>query len=70
MENYVTTIACNVCGEEINRNKLGYLDDYLKIEKRWGFGSEFDNEVHIINVCEACYKQLVKKLKINHNIGN
>ena len=70
MENYVADIVCNMCGKDINKNNLGYLDDYLKIEKRWGFGSGFDNEVHIMNICESCYKEFIKKLKINHSIGN
>jgi len=70
MEKYVTTIICNLCEKSININKLGYLDDYLKIEKRWGFGSDFDNEVHAINICEDCYKKFIKNLKVSYNINN
>lgn len=70
MKNYIDNVVCNMCQNEIKKNKFGYLDDYLSIKKRWGYGSEFDNEVHLINICNECYKKFIKKLKIHPNVDN
>lgn len=60
----VSNVTCNVCGEDIRRNKLGYIEDYLCIEKTWGFGSEFDGVNHSIDICQECYRELFDDLKI------
>lgn len=70
MKKNATIVYCNICSEKIKSNKFGYIEDYLNIEKRWGYGSEFDNEVHLVNICQSCYRELVKSLKIKPIIHN
>jgi len=68
-EKIIHDIFCNVCGKKIHKNKDGYFDDFLSIEKRWGYHSEFDNETHFIDICQACYKVLINNLKIKPDYG-
>ena len=50
-------IICNKCGKEINMEKGMYYQDALSVEKRWGYFSEKDNEVHTFDICESCYDE-------------
>lgn len=50
-------IICNKCGKEINMEKGMYYQDVLFVEKRWGYFSEKDNEVHTFDICESCYDE-------------
>ena len=58
-------LYCNMCKTKIPKNKFGYIDDHLHIEKRWNYGSIFDNEVHSIIICQACYGKIVDTLQIS-----
>ena len=53
----VDKIICNKCGKEIEIEKGIYHKDVLSVEKRWGYFSEKDNEVHIFDICESCYDE-------------
>lgn len=64
----ILNVKCNCCGKDIATDKFGYTSDYLSVEKRWGYGSTFDNEVHSFDICEDCYKKLIKEFKIPINI--
>lgn len=66
----IQKITCNICGEEIKLNDFGYFNDYLSIEKRWGYGSKYDNEVHKIDICESCYDKFMNTLAIEAEIEN
>ena len=50
-------IICNKCGKEILVEKSLYHKDVLTVEKRWGYFSEKDNEVHTFDICEECYDE-------------
>ena len=50
-------IICNKCGKEINMENGMYYQDVLSVEKRWGYFSEKDNEVHTFDICESCYDE-------------
>lgn len=58
----VTALVCNQCGircptsEETN-------SQFLHVDQTWGFFSAFDGEVHSFDLCQACYKKLVKSFK-------
>ncbi|GHU53280.1 hypothetical protein AGMMS49975_10920 [Clostridia bacterium] len=58
---YIEKVICNCCGEEIRKDKFGYFDDYISIEKTWGYGSEFDGETHVIDICSHCYGEWLLK---------
>lgn len=60
--NVIDKIICNKCGKEIKEA------DVLSVEKRWGYFSEKDNEVHHFDLCEQCYDEMVASFQIPINI--
>lgn len=61
----VYEVVCNYCGKPIAMHKShGVFDDFISIEKAWGYYSEFDNEIHKFDLCQECYKKLINKFKI------
>jgi ribosomal-protein-alanine N-acetyltransferase len=60
-----TKIKCNCCGQSIPRSEAKEpKQDYLKIEKKWGYFSNKDLEKHTINVCEPCYDKWITSFKL------
>ena len=57
-------IICNKCGKEIIISKGAPQEDYLEVEKRWGYQSNKDNQVDCFDLCEDCYDDFVKGFKI------
>lgn len=57
-------IICNKCGKEIIITKGVPCEDYLEVEKRWGYHSNKDNQVDCFDLCEDCYDELVGGFKI------
>ena len=39
-------------------------EDMLSVEKRWGYFSGKDNEVHRFDLCEDCYDRLIAQFVI------
>ena len=39
-------------------------EDVLDVEKRWGYFSKRDNEVHKFDLCEQCYDELIATFQI------
>lgn len=60
----VTKIICNKCGKEIAVENGIAREDVLSVEKRWGYFSEKDNEVHRFDLCESCYDEIVAAFQI------
>lgn len=54
------TYICNGCGKKINTDR----QDFLRIEKEWGYFSKKDMELHEICLCEECYDKLLSVLEI------
>lgn len=57
-------IFCNQCGKEITVKNGTPQEDVLTVEKRWGYFSGKDNEVHRFDLCEECYDRLVSRFRI------
>ncbi len=55
-------VVCNVCGEKIAH--ADYIDNYISVEKNWGYGSPHDGETHSFELCGKCYDELISKFKI------
>lgn len=55
--------CCNMCGKKIKETGLE-REDYLMIDKNWGYFSDKDGERHRIVLCETCYDMWIKSLKI------
>ncbi len=60
----VTKIICNKCGKEIAVENGIAREDVLSVEKRWGYFSGKDNEVHRFDLCESCYDEIVVAFQI------
>lgn len=54
----IDQIICNKCGKIIDDS------DALSVEKRWGYFSEKDNEVHQFDLCEQCYDEMIASFQI------
>lgn len=52
-------IYCNRCGKEIVRHMESAHEDFLHVEKKWGYFSGKDGESHSFDLCEACYDKLL-----------
>lgn len=61
----VKYVICNNCGENIDVKKYR---DFLSINKVWGYNSNYDNEVHHIEICQECYYNFISQLKIKPKI--
>ena len=51
---------CNGCGKKIN----GKEQDFLHVQKEWGYFSSKDMELHELYLCEECYDKLLSVLEI------
>ena len=51
-------IYCNSCGKRIVKNIGSQGQDYLHVEKSWGYFSGKDGERHSFDLCEACYDKM------------
>lgn len=60
----VDKIFCNKCGKEIKMENGILKEEILEVEKRWGYFSKKDNEIHSFDLCEECYDQLISQFKI------
>lgn len=50
-------VYCNCCGKEIQfkENTQIALEDYVAIDKNWGYFSNKDGIRQKMNICEACF---------------
>ena len=55
---------CNKCGKEILVKNGVSEEDVLSVQKRWGYFSKKDNDVHEFDLCEACYDKWIETFKI------
>ena len=39
-------------------------EDVVTLQKKWGFFSRKDLEIHQLHLCEDCYDQLISTFKI------
>lgn len=60
-ENVLTEVICNGCGKKIIVDKGIASEDYIRVEKMWGYFSEKDGEYHSWELCEQCYDRIVSQ---------
>lgn len=63
-------IICNKCGREIPVLQGVPQEEVLSVEKRWGYFSRKDNQVHRFEICENCYDELVESFCIKIETEN
>lgn len=57
-------MKCNKCGHQIAYKGEIQQEDFLKINKSWGYFSNKDGMNHQFILCEACYDKLVDSFVI------
>lgn len=60
-------VFCNHCGREISKNALGYFQDYVHVEKEWGYFSKKDGERYNFDLCEDCLDHFIESFAIKPN---
>ena len=58
------TIFCNGCGKEIKIKDGVIREGLLSVEKRWGYFSHKDGELHRFDICEECYDTWIASFQI------
>lgn len=56
--------VCSMCGNMIRVLDGGQTEDYLKIEKKWGYFSERDGITHSFCICEKCYNNWIASFQL------
>ncbi len=57
-------VICNLCGDHIKKDAFGNFEDYLEINKTWGYASNRDGETHRIDICQKCFEKLIQQFKL------
>ena len=60
----IEKIICNKCGKEILVENGVAEADMLSVQKRWGYFSNKDNDVHEFDLCEECYDKWIATFAI------
>ena len=68
MEKRDKMIYCNCCGKELHMEPMDKREDYLFVQKEWGYFSKKDGEIHTFSLCESCYERWIKQFSIPVNI--
>ncbi len=58
------TVICNGCGKKLIVKDGILREGVLRLDHAWDFFSEKDGEVHHMDLCEDCYDQIVRNLRI------
>lgn len=61
-------IYCNCCGRMISQDIQKTGEDFLQIDKTWGFFSGKDGERHSFALCEGCYDSMRKNFVLEVEI--
>ena len=56
----VSEIICDCCKKSIDPDK----NDFVHIEKEWGYFSNKDGQIHIFHICESCYDTWTGQFRI------
>lgn len=57
-------IICNCCGKVIGEKAGIPREEFLHVEKEWGYFSGKDGEIQEFDICETCYDKWVKNFQI------
>jgi len=60
----INKIICNKCGKEIEFAGGIAREDYLSVDKCWGYFSSKDGQEDSFDLCEECYDALVESFSI------
>lgn len=54
-EKKLTSLRCNKCGQ-----KMMEESEMFSVQHQFGYGSKFDTEYHIFDICERCYEEWIE----------
>lgn len=63
-EQKLVKIVCNCCGHEASADHGLLKEDFVSVDKQWGYFSDKDMQVHHFDLCEACYDQMIQSFKL------
>lgn len=63
-EKVIIEVICNGCGKIIPVEKGIAAEDYISVQKIWGYFSNKDGEYHSWELCEQCYDRIVKQFSV------
>ncbi len=55
----VERIVCNQCKKEIEVMDGVAQEGVFSVEKKWGYFSDKDGEIHRFDLCESCYDKFI-----------
>ena len=64
MEKKDQKIYCNCCGKTMKKTQEPHGEEYLQIQKEWGYFSKKDGEIHRFALCEDCYDAWIGQFSI------
>lgn len=54
----MSEIRCNMCGKTIVFGEGHDKEDYVLIQKEWGYFSNKDGKKYTLRMCEDCFDRL------------
>ena len=64
-------LFCNGCGRELKKKNGIYREDFVRIQKKWGYFSSKDTENHSLTLCEAIVRyakhHIISRFMLNHH---
>ena len=60
----LTGLACNSCGRVILMEREIWKEDFISIQKEWGYFSQKDGIRQTFDLCEKCCDKLLEGFQI------
>lgn len=58
-------VICNGCGKRLPVSGTGIvMEDYLHVDKTWGYFSEQDGQKISFDLCEDCTRRLIRTFEV------
>lgn len=60
----VIEVVCNICGKSLKTDDHGYFEDFIHLEKTWGYTSSKDGTTEVVDICEDCWEEMKEKFRV------
>ena len=60
----ILQVVCNCCRRPLPVENGIVLEDYIHVDKAWGYFSECDGEKIAFDLCENCTHELTKRFRL------
>lgn len=60
----ILQVVCNCCRRQLPVENGIVLEDYIHVDKAWGYFSERDGEEIAFDLCENCTHELTKRFRL------